>query len=102
MNFISYFFIMVFGVLFGYVFPDLLEELGLSKKLSHSWIAVFLLAFLSFAGFIIYPLLLFNTVAFNSVENFYKDANGVFLGLAVALLIGGAAHLAYTMFREKK
>lgn len=102
MNDISYFFIMLFGTTFGFVFLDLLEELGLSKKLSHSWLAVFLLAFLSLLGFLIYPIVIFGTFVINDLGSFYNQSGGVFIGLAMALLFGGGVHLAYHMIREKK
>ena len=102
MNDISFFFIMLFGVLFGYIFPELLEELGLSKKTAHSWIAAFFLAFLSFLGFLLFPLVLYGRFVFNSVDLFYKQSGGIFLWLAIALLLGGAANLAYQLLREKK
>jgi hypothetical protein len=102
MNSISFFFIMLFGVTFGYVFPNLLEELGLSKKFAYSWIAVFFLAFLSFLGFIAYPFFIFGHLGFSSVELFYTMSGSVFLWLAVALLVGGAAHLLYRAYRERK
>jgi len=102
MNDISFFFIMLFGVTFGYVFPNLLEELGVSKKFAYSWISVFLLALLSFLGFIMYPFFIFGYFSFSSVELFYNMSSGVFLWLAVALLAGGAAHLVYRAYRERK
>ncbi len=108
MNDISYFFIMLFGVIFGFVFPDLLEELGLAKKLSHSWLAVLLLTFLSLLGFLFFPIVIFGNFVINNLDCFYKkgptcpDSGGIFLWLAIALLIGGGAHLAYHIFREKK
>ena len=102
MNDISFFFIMLFGVTFGYVFPNLLEELGISKKFAYSWISVFLLALLSFLGFIMYPFLIFGYFSLTSIESFYNMSRGVFLWLAVALLAGGAAHLVYRAYRERK
>jgi hypothetical protein len=102
MNDISFFFIMLFGVTFGYVFPNLLEELGLSKKFAYSWISVFLLALLSFLGFIMYPFLIFGYFSLTSIESFYNMSSGVFLWLAVALLLGGAAHLVHRAYRESK
>jgi len=102
MNDISYFFIMAFGATFGFAFLDLLEELGLSKKVSHSWLAVFLLAFLSLLGFLLYPILIFGQFVINDLGSFYSQSGGVFIGLAMAFLFGGGAHLAYHMLREKK
>jgi len=93
---------MLFGVTFGYVFPNLLEELGLSKKFAYSWISVFLLALLSFLGFIMYPFLIFGYFSLTSIESFYNMSSGVFLWLAVALLLGGAAHLVHRAYRESK
>jgi len=102
MNDISFFFIMLFGVTFGYVFPYLLEELEVSKKFAYSWISVFLLALLSFLGFIMYPFFIFGYFSLNNIELFYTMSSGVFLWLAVALLVGGAAHLVYRAYRERK
>lgn len=102
MNDVSFFFITLFGLIFGYVFPDLLSELGLSKKTSYSWIAVFALALLSLAGFMLYPLLVFGYFSTNDIGNFYTQSNGIFLYLTFAFLIGGAAHLTYRAFRERK
>lgn len=102
MNDLSYFFIMLFGGMFGFVFLDLLEELGLSKKMSHSWIAVIFLAFLSLLGFLIYPLAIFGVFTLNDLGLFYNQSGGVFMGLTLALLFGGGAHLAYHIFSEKK
>ena len=102
MNDISYFFIMAFGATFGFVFLDLLEELGLSKKLSHSWLAVFLLAFLSFLGYLLYPIVIFGQFVINDLGSFYNQSGGIFIGLAVALLLGGGLHLGYHLLREKK
>ena len=104
MNDVSSFFILLFGVIFGYIFPSLLEELGVPKKISRSWIAIFSLALLSFLGFILYPIILFQQFTLNGVENFYDPNNSygkIFLWLAIAFLIGGALHLAYQMFRDK-
>jgi hypothetical protein len=102
MNDISFFFIMLFGVTFGYLFPYLLEELGISKKFAYSWVSVFLLALLSFLGFIMYPFLIFGYFSLTNIESFYNMSSGVFLWLAVALLLGGAAHLVYRAYRERK
>ena len=105
--------------MFSYIFPELLEELGLSKKVSHSWIAVFFLAFLSFIGFMIYPIAVFffssvfaaifagksinfSLLVFNNLDSFYKGSGGIFLWLTISFLIGGAANLIYSALRERK
>jgi len=74
----------------------------MSKKIAHSWIVTFFLAFLSFLGFLLFPLVLYGRFIFNSVDLFYKQSGGIFLWLAIALLLGGAANLAYHLLREKK
>ena len=102
MNDISFFFILLFGIIFGYVFPVLLEELGASKKVARSWIAVFSLALLSFLGFLLYPFVIFGYFGTAEIGSFYTQASGIFLYLAVSFLIGGAANLGYDLFREKK
>ena len=102
MNAFSFSLIAMFGLLLGFIFPDLLEELGLSKKSSHSWIAVFFLSFLSFLGFFTFPLFTSGVIAFNDLSNFYSASGGVFLGLAVAFLIGGGVHLAVHFVQEQR
>ena len=101
MNSVSFFFIMLFGLLFGFVFPYLLHELGLARKYAHSWMAVFALVLLSFMGFMLYPVFIFGIWGVNEFRLFYELSGGVFIGLAVALLIGGGANLLYHAYREK-
>jgi hypothetical protein len=102
MNSVSFLFIMLFGALFGFVFPYLLHELGLARKYAFSWISVFALVLLSFIGFMLYPVFIFGIWGMNDFKAFYDLSGGIFLGLSVALLIGGGANLAYHAYREKK
>jgi high-affinity Fe2+/Pb2+ permease len=49
-----------------------------------------------------YPFLIFGYFSLTSIESFYNMSSGVFLWLAVALLLGGAAHLVHRAYRESK
>jgi hypothetical protein len=49
-----------------------------------------------------YPFFIFGYFSLSNIELFYTMSSGVFLWLAVALLAGGAAHLAYRAYRERK
>jgi hypothetical protein len=105
MNIVSFSFILAFGVLFGYVFPYLLEELGVSKKFSRSLLATVFLVFLSFIGFLLYAFVLFGQFAAADLGTFYDrfDQNWrVFLWLAVMLFVGGGAHMLQSKLREMR
>ncbi len=99
MNPISFYSFMGFGFIFGFVFPDLLEELGLKRDKSHSGIAVFALAFIALFAFFA-PYLLTLGVPQLASEPFYGTVE---FWVAVSLLLGGAGHLAlhFVKYKEK-
>ena len=81
--------LFLFGLLFGFIFNDLLKEAGL-KEYYDSFLMPIVLAFLSFAGFMLFNLLLFGVRQFPDLNLFY---NSVPFWLTVALLIGGYSRL---------
>ena len=99
MNPISFFSFAGFGFLLGFVFPDLLEELGLSREKSHSGIAVFALAFIAMLAFFARYALILGVFQLSS-EPFYGTVE---FWMAVSMLLGGGAHLAlhYAKHKEK-
>lgn len=96
---ISFYSFMGFGFLFGFVFPDLLEELGLKRDKSHSGIAVLALGFIALLAFFARYALTFGVLQLAN-EPFYGTVE---FWLAVSLLLGGAAHLGlhFAKYKEK-
>lgn len=85
-NSLSFFFMVLFGILFGYIFPDLLKEIGLKREKAHSPLAILALAFLAFLGYMTYPYFAFGTLSFNDISSFYGTE---MFWITVALIIGG-------------
>ena len=85
--------VVLFGLLFGYVFPTLLQEAGVSRKFAGSWLAVFGLGLFSFAVFMLYPFFTVGILALNDLDSFYKAFDGVYLWLSIALMLGAAANV---------
>lgn len=99
MNPISFFSITGFGFIFGFVFPDLLEELGLKREKSHTGMAVFAIAFVALLAFFLRYFFTFGVFQLAD-QPFYGTVE---FWLAVSLLLGGAAHLGlhFVKFKEK-
>lgn len=99
MNPISFYSFMGFGFIFGFVFPDLLEELGLDREKSHSGIAVLALGFVALFAFMARYVLTLGVFQLAS-EPFYGTIE---FWIAVSLLLGGGAHLAlhFVKYKEK-
>ena len=94
MNTFSSSLIFIFGLLFGFVFSDLLRELGLKKEHANSIIAIFILPFISLIVFLIYPIFVSGALVFQDISLFYSTSDGLFLWLTVALFIGAGARFA--------
>ena len=94
MNTFSFSLIFIFGLLFGFIFSDLLRELGLKKEHTHSVVVIFILPFISLIVFLVHPIFVKGALAFSDISLFYSLSNGLFLWMTVALAIGAGARFA--------
>jgi len=101
-NGFSFWLICISAFLFGYVFCDLIEELGISKKKAHSWTNIFGLAFLSFIAYLLFPFFTQGVFVLNDIAAFSTTSDGIFLWFSVMLFIGGAIHLIEHVVKEQK
>ena len=93
MNSFSFALIVLFGLFFGYAFPALLGEAGVSTKFARSWLVVFGLGLFSFAVYMVYPFFTFGILSFNNLESFYTAFDGIYLWMSIALMLGAAANV---------
>lgn len=102
MNYFSFWLIVASAVLFGYVFGNLLEEMGIQRKRAYSWPAVFGLAFLAFVAYWAFPIFTQGAFVLNDISGFSTAENGVFLWFAVGLFLGGAGRMEEIFIREQR
>jgi len=99
MNTFSFSLIFIFGLLFGFIFPTLLREIGLGKEQAHSIIMAFVLPFISLIVFVVYPIFTIGAIVFQDISLFYTSSNGFFMWISIALFIGAGVRIA--LFRYK-
>jgi hypothetical protein len=99
MNTFSFFLIFLFGLLFSFIFSDLLRELGLKKEYTKSIAVVFILPFISLIVFLIHPIFVKGSLAFSDISLFYSISDGLFMWMTIALGIGAAARFALYSLR---
>ena len=87
-----------FGLVFGYVFPDLLYWLGLKKRVAFSPLAVFFLAFLALIGFLFASFFMQGIFYMIPLSEFYESE---FFWVTVFLIVGGFLRLAQQYVTEK-
>lgn len=102
MNSLSFTLILLFGILIGFVFQDLLKELGVSEKRAHSFITVFGLTFIAFLGYLLLPFLIYGSFQLNPMESLYASEYNVFLMMMFCVFIGGIARLGFYHFLKVK
>ena len=95
MNSISFFFIIAFGLLFGYVFNELLHALGIKKEQAYSFLATIGLGFLGLIGYFTMPIFLTGQFAFSPLGSLYGS---VYFWMVLALIIGSAVRVVQYMF----
>ena len=97
MNDFSFSLVMLFGVLFSFIFKNILLEAGLKKEKLNQWYLILVLPFLSMAGFFLFPLIYYGRFELNTME-FY---NSTFFWISVSLLVGGIARFIYDKVKKK-
>lgn len=103
MNGFSFFLIVASAALFGYVFGDLLRELGISKKMAHSWMGVFGLALLGLLSYIVFPIFTHGAFVLNfEINGYWSNFGGIFLWFSVGLFLGGAGKMGEIFLREQR
>ncbi|NYZ79732.1 hypothetical protein H0N95_00605 [Candidatus Micrarchaeota archaeon] len=103
MNNLSFSLLILFGLLLGFVFKDLLKQFGAKDELASSLVGVLMLPFLVFIGFVFVRLFVFagfNVDDFKSISTFVSSP---LLWIAVATLVSGAARFALdnTVWKKK-
>lgn len=99
MNSFSFWAIILFGLLLGFIFPDLAEEAGLNRKKSHTVLMAFVPAIFDLLGFILMTPMIYGQFVFSDLNLF---ADTIFYPLALALLVGGFVHLAVHVYQYKE
>ena len=95
---LSVWLINAFGLVFGYVFPDLLEWLGLKKRVAYSALAVFFLAFLALIGFLFASFFTQGVFFMMPLSEFYESE---FFWVTVFLVLGGFVRVGQHYVTEK-
>lgn len=104
MNDLSLAFLALFGLLFGFVFRDLLKQFGAKDELASSYVAVILLPFMIVVSFVFIRLFMFAQLELSDFQNINSFASSPMLWVAVATLVSGAARfvLDKTVFAKVK
>jgi hypothetical protein len=102
MNGFTFSLIVGSGVILGFVFADLLEELGVTRKASRFLITALALPVLAFAGFMIYPTFTHGIFMVAPMDQFYTSSGGIFLWFTVALLLGSVSRAFVHFVTEQR
>lgn len=97
MNDFSFSLVMLFGILFSFIFKNILLEAGLKKERLNQWYLILVLPFLAMVGFFLFPLIYYGNFELNTIE-FY---NSTFFWISVSFLVGGIVRFIYDKVKKK-
>lgn len=92
--------VVLFGLLFGFVFKDLLKEFGADDELADSYIAFLLPPFFAIISFVFIRFFLYFEINFEDLKNINVFMNTPLFAIAVSMLVSGAARFAIDKMRK--
>ena len=99
MDSLSLSFIVLFGLLFGFIFKDLMKEFGASKELTESPMFILILPFVTLVSFVLMGFFLYFQVSLSDFSTISQFPQSPMIYVAGALLIGSAARFVAGKFK---
>lgn len=102
MNNLSFYLLIGFGAIFGYIFKDLLRQFGAPKSVSESQISFLVAPFLIIIGTLAVDFFMFFKLNFTQIANIQYFYQSPMFWVAVAVLITGIIRFVVDKLLKKE